>query len=103
MLGSCKIVLEMPLDLTLNLGSTFLDNLSMKLNEVLLQMAKIDDDLTALKAAVDANTTATTAVVAAVKAGGVTAAQLAEIESATTGVGANTAAINAALGVVVGP
>jgi hypothetical protein len=93
----------MPLDLTLTLGSTFLDNMSMKLNEVLLQMAKIDDDLTALKTAVDANTTATTAVVAAVKAGGVTAAQLAEIEAATTGVAANTAAINTALGVVVGP
>jgi Xaa-Pro aminopeptidase len=91
----------MPLDLTLNLGSTFLDNLSMKINEVLLQMAKIDDDLTALKTATDANTAAVTAAVAAIKAGGVTAAQLAAVEAATATVTANNDALNAV--VTTGP
>ncbi len=87
----------MPLDLTLNLGSTFLDNLSLKINEVLLQMAKIDDDLTALKTATDANTVAVTAAVNLIKAGGVSPAQLAELEAATTAVTANNTAINAVL------
>ncbi len=87
----------MPLDLTLTLGSSFLEGLNSKINEVISQMAKIDDDLTALKTATDANTAAVTAAVNLIKAGGVTAAQLADLEAATTTVTANNTALNAVL------